>query len=91
MKPLHISRGRAKIPLKSFNRNPVRFVPFFNEMNFNFVYNWNLLFLSARGEMMRGQGGSGGGGDGAASGGRGGDGRSPKKKMMRPAAARTNR
>lgn len=45
MKPLHISQGRAKIPLKSFNRNPVRFVPFFNEMNFNFVYNWNLLFL----------------------------------------------
>ena len=34
-----------KILLKSFNRNSVRFVRFFNELNFNFVYNWNLLFL----------------------------------------------
>lgn len=36
---------RAKIALKTFNRTGrVPFLPFFNEMNFNFVYNWNLLF-----------------------------------------------
>lgn len=49
---MYISLG-VKILLKTFNRNWVRLVRFFNEMNFNFVYNWNLLFLWIDGDIKR--------------------------------------
>lgn len=53
-----------KILLKTFNRKAVRFVRFFNELNFNFVYNWELSYFfgqterrSTDGTEMEGDGG----------------------------------